>query len=74
MTKNLTGRVLIKAVSKSFFKGFLDLQRSAHVPFLFNIYLNDSFDLTVYPEVCYFADDAAVIACDNDLNSLMKRL
>ena len=40
---------------------------------LFNLYLNDLFDLADFTEVCNFADDTTLRACDNDLNNLIKR-
>ena len=43
-------------------------------PLLFNIYLNDLFYLTESTEVCNFADDTTFFACDENLNSLIKRL
>ena len=49
-------------------------QGSVLGPFLFNIYLNDLFYLTESTEVCNFADDTTFFACDENLNSLIKRL
>ena len=49
-------------------------QGSVFGPLLFNIYLNDLFYFTESTEVCNFADDTTFFACDEDLNSLMKRL
>ena len=49
-------------------------QGSVLRPLLFNIYLNDLFYLTESTEICNFADDITFFACDEDLNSLMKRL
>ena len=50
------------------------LQGSVLSPLLFNIYLNDLFLLTESTEVCNFADDTEFFVCDEDLNSLIKRL
>ena len=41
---------------------------------LFNIYLNDLFDLVEFTEVCNFADDTTFFACDKDLKTLISRL
>ena len=41
---------------------------------LFNIYLNDLFYLTESTEVCNFAEEITVFACDKDLSPLIKRL
>ena len=59
---------------KSCFKEFVAPQGSVNDLFLFSIYLNDLFILTVSTEMCYFADDTTFSACDKDLNSLIKRL
>ena len=43
-------------------------------PLLFNIYLNNLFDLSECTEVCNFADDTTFYACDKDLRPLITRL
>ena len=49
-------------------------QGSVLGPNLFNLYLNDSFYLLDFTEVCNFADGTTFHACNNDLNNLIKRL
>ena len=49
-------------------------QRSVLGPLHFNIYLNDLFYLTESTEVCNSVDDTTFFACDENLNSLIKRL
>ena len=41
---------------------------------LFNIYLNNLFYLAESTNVCNFADNPTIYACDKDLNSLINRL
>ena len=41
---------------------------------LFNIYLNDLFFLSEFTDLCNFAGDLTIYACDMDLKSLIKRL
>ena len=41
---------------------------------MFNIYINDLFYITEMTNVCNYADDTTVYACDSDLESLIKRL
>ena len=42
-------------------------QGSVLGPVLFNIYLNDMFFLNEWTEICNFADDITIYACDTDL-------
>ena len=43
-------------------------------PLLFNIYLNDLFYLAESTEVCNFADDTSLFACNIDLKTLISRV
>ena len=49
-------------------------QGSVLGPLLFNIYLNGLFYLTESTEVCNFLNNTRILACDRELNSLIKRL
>ena len=43
-------------------------------PLLFNIYLNDLCFLDLKSDVCNFADDNILYACDVSLNVLVEKL
>ena len=47
-------------------------QGSVLGPLLFNVYINDLFILTENSNVCNYADDTIIYACDSDLNYLIK--
>ena len=49
-------------------------QRSVLGPILFNIYLNDLFWFNTQSEVCNFADDTTLHACDMELHVVLQRL
>ena len=49
-------------------------QGSVLGPLLFNIYLNDLFYIAESTNVCNFADDTTLYACDEDVNPLINRL
>ena len=49
-------------------------QGSVFGPPFFNICLSVLFYLTEFTEVCNFANDTTFFACEEDLNSLIKRL
>ena len=43
-------------------------------PFLFNIYINDLFWFNEQTEVCNYADDTTLYACDENLNNVLLKL
>ena len=43
-------------------------------PLLFNIYINDLFFIIEQTEICNYADDNAINACDMSLENLLRRL
>ena len=43
-------------------------------PLLFNIYINDLFFIIDEVNVCNFADDTTLYACDQELDNLLNRL
>ena len=49
-------------------------QGSILVPLLFNIYINDLFLHLTETDVCNYADDTTIYACDSNLNDLIVRL
>ena len=49
-------------------------QGSVLGPLLFNIYFNDLFFIIHEANVCNYADDTTLYACDQNLNYLMRNL
>lgn len=43
-------------------------------PILFNIFINDFFFFILETDICNFADDNSLYACDDDLNAVIGRL
>ena len=44
------------------------------MPLLFNIYINDLYVLTENTNVCNYADNTTLYACDSNLDNLISRL
>ena len=49
-------------------------QGSVLGPLLFNIFINDIFFLVNETEVCNYADDTTIFACDSDVNEVLHKL
>ena len=49
-------------------------QGSVLGPLLFNIFINDLFYMELESEICNFADDTTIYACDTDVEAVMIRL
>ena len=47
---------------------------SAHIPLLFEIYLNELFFILKDVDICNFADDATTYICDENLENVLKWL
>ena len=43
-------------------------------PILFNIFINDLFLLTLGSDICNFADDNTLYACDTSIDNVLRRL
>ena len=49
-------------------------QGSVSGPLLFNIFIDGIFFLVNYTEVCNYADDTTIFACDSDVNNVQYKL
>ena len=74
----LTERWQRTKINKSF-SSWIELQGgvpqgSVLGPLLFNIYINDLFFIIEQTDICNYADDNTLNACDISLNNLLRRL